>query len=865
MSNFSIRVYLDYTTYPPKNPKILDLLKNGKIKFESLNQYLLDYILIHFDQMLTNEINTNPDVIRMPEFQEFLYSVVDYYHVKSESRKNINGMALGPNGEKQYDSTDPTTKYNPNIVDKITTAVNNDEINPKKYISDPSSISNIEDLLSYFKFFSPDDTGIINLITDFIIPMDDAWNNYLSAKANPRPTVMKNLYDKFHREFEEIRSITNDVIINGNYDTNCELIEQILKDSVNFLEDLSGTSYIEKNIIDATEDISAYYEKVSFKENDIKSALRPADGSVDLVPFNQIADDIKKSISSYSNMSSSNIIAEAYNRAPNKGATSINSLVYRLIKSLSRTKNVNSTKQIQKLMSTTIYEFQGDKLAEFLTEDKQKEISKEKDEQEQKYIDRITDLAWTEENAKTRLARYDKFYPKQPFLFGGKSPTNVGTGQKYKFDKKSTQKINITQSGGTAIDIKKLEDQQKISSDDYESFSNELKNLWTLIHKQNISYNENEKFYSIEYLNERNDFLIQMMNIILVYHFSINKNVGDQQKFFDQLDKKINKLKKNLTDMWDVTKSNIDSPTNNTIFNKLLGNATLTVSEIKDLVINAGLVPPSPIDIDNDITNNTTTAKLLSGLFGKYAPNINLIINNLSKIINQKKFDIETKTKTFNEMYERLYSFYSKMRTNSNDLQKAYRNTDWSATSMTTIEKFTGDVIEGNIKIGNNLITELIILIKNFNISVGYLDHIRTEIFKSKKRLNEFKTYMTELINEITSAQFSDQQKNILDQAYSSSFLEEAENINNKLKEIPNIFINNYAKPIANVVDNVIPHYIEKTNSDHLNDKIEKLNRAYFEYNILKDTIMRNNNSELQELEAKIQKTFNRSESNIST
>src|SRR5579862_5174416 len=85
----SIKVYRDYTTevLDPNNTEIIDE--------EKVSQYNMDYILVHFNEMIRREIKKNPNAFTNPYFQKFLQWVAEYSRILREARDSIPNFVRG--------------------------------------------------------------------------------------------------------------------------------------------------------------------------------------------------------------------------------------------------------------------------------------------------------------------------------------------------------------------------------------------------------------------------------------------------------------------------------------------------------------------------------------------------------------------------------------------------------------------------------------------------------------------------------------------------------------------------------------------------------------------------------------------------
>ena len=91
----------------------------------------------------------------------------------------------------------------------------------------------------------------------------------MSKSIEPNASITINTYQKLHEDFQKSMADINDQVMNGDYATRYNIIEQKISDTVNFLENLISASNTEENIINNTLDLSNYYERLVFGEPNV--------------------------------------------------------------------------------------------------------------------------------------------------------------------------------------------------------------------------------------------------------------------------------------------------------------------------------------------------------------------------------------------------------------------------------------------------------------------------------------------------------------------------------------------------------------------------------------------------------------------
>ena len=128
-----------------------------------------------------------------------------------------------------------------------------------------------------------------------------------------------------------------------------------------------------------------------------------------------------------------------------------------------------------------------------------------------------------------------------PIATGG---SVVVSGNKYRFSNKSNKKMTISQSGGRNIKIEKMMENSRNASRQINDTISSVDNISNLYSRQNELFYQNNNFVDIDNLNQKNELLIEMMNILNVYNWLIAERSRSHGKFFTELDDKINQSNK---------------------------------------------------------------------------------------------------------------------------------------------------------------------------------------------------------------------------------------------------------------------------------------------------------------------------------
>ncbi|AGF85194.1 hypothetical protein QJ854_gp588 [Moumouvirus goulette] len=822
MNTDTFNVYRDYTLPVLDQTNMVNITSN-------ISNYEADFLLIHFDQLLTREINNNPDIIFNPEFQQFMTYVSEYERVLSESK--TGQPVVGPfNGPTRIYMCENAHQYLPQDAILLKNLIKSGKMNPKIYYTNDQLrnfgfneryIGSCSENL--YKYFFP----------DVVIPTINSWNHFIDTRTSQNDLVddsgqANNLRNNFNKSFAQI----NDQIINGDYTTRYSIIERKIVDIIDMLDNLTAASNTEENIVQNSLAINNYYDKLKFNDKDIDVSLIIPKDTIDLVEREKISQQLQSSINKYSKMTSSKVLASTYNIPTNlQNITSIGNLASNLLKNLSSVSNINNPPQeLRDLMSSKIYRDQNDKVVVKYLDDKSlKKLVQDELNNQEKYLDLIDTSLYLDNYGNTvpkgtpgsgtsRVQRYSDYYPnKKISMMGGQKINST-----YNFDIGSQQTTTISQTGGRSINILTLLSQSESSRNDIDKINQNIQEINQLYKQQNDFYFDNKKFVNMQNLNQRNELLIEMINILNVYNFLINNTTINHEQFFNELDKKTNNFKK-LLDDYTKNLNLVSNSASNDIISRLLSNGIVTTSEIKNLLNTSGInLRVSPVSND-EMLNNANTVKILSSLVNKYGlRNMSSVSNDLSKIFNRNSFTSQNISPE--KLYQQLLSFYSTLRSLNTSLRTEYYNVRNSVYDMNSIKNLTGNILEDNIDTFNILSKEMIILIQNFSQNIQNLQDIRKQILFSKRRLDDFETFMKKTNFSLYS------KKNIMTDKH-TNFVKNVFNHNFPFPtDIYRQFITEYAEPLKNTVSNIGNYYNYQKDINDVQNRINDLREKYVNY-----------------------------------
>ncbi|XWV24804.1 kinesin-like protein [Tupanvirus deep ocean] len=819
---------------------------------DGLSHYQVDYILLYFDALMTQEMNRNPDVIYNVNFQEFMQWLMEFKRIVIEARNSplfeaVPPVQSGDTTPKKY-SCDTGHKFSEDITNQlkiaITVGVGGVRLNPRQYYTEAQ--------LATFGFPSPgfgyayyglcSQPETVRLYTEVIDKARESYEKYVNSLVPPDPQPIENILDKLHGQFTRSLAEINDQISNGDYRTRYDIIETKLRDTLGFLDDLTAATNTEINIVQHSTNVEDFYENVDFNEKDIDPALVIPKDTIDLVERKQIKKELNTAISKYSKMASAKVLANTYNIATGiKAVANVAALGTNLLNTLTKGTNIqNPSQELLDLMQTKIYvDPSGNKTAEYLDAAGLETLKNRQLRQQKEYLDRITtnvDEVYNGVTGKGRTSRYDVYKHieyRDITLAGGNPKKKNKNKETYMFKEKTTQRITPVQTGGVDINVERLIGDGGISKNRIDDLENQINTVNELYDTQNKAYFENEDFLSLDNLQQKNEFLIEMMNLFILHNFLIGEKSAEHSRFFSEIKTKMSDFRKNLSNIWDVMKAKIDTGSvDSAVIDRLLANGTVTISEIQTLLTSIGLNPSSAtVDID-EIINNADRLKLLDALGDRYGgvTNISMIANDLYRILNTKVAPATDKSKSLDELYSGLYKYYSTLKSLNSSLMAQYRSLDESTLDMEKLRQFSGDVIESNLTTTNTFIRVLISVLQNFTIKINSLKDIRLESRASKRRLNDFETYVKEskfqlrTYDKMLTARHGDIVQN--NSVYQSGF--DADYI----IDFYDNYVTNYLTKMVGASANVVKYFSYDKDLRYVNEKKYTLEKNQIEFDV---------------------------------
>lgn len=726
-------------------------------KTKGISNYQIDFLINYFDALFDKQIQKDPDVIFNEYFQDFMQWIAELKRVVTESRASPTQEAIPPIQTKH---TSPEKfacpkidkhKWLPSLPAELAALIKAKTLDPLIY-KDQAELQALGLPSNYWD--SCRRKEIKHLFFDVIAPTIQSYDSYTTSLAASTETSSSTspAITAFRNRIDFTLSEINDYISNGDYDTRYRLIRENFTGTAEYIGYIISILGTELNIIEHGVNREIYIDRPKFYDSDIDpQALDIPKDKDDLVSRADITADLNKAIASYADTTGSNVIASTYSIAPSQGRiVNVSALTKSLLGSLSSSGNITNPQQsLLNLMQTKIYkDSQGVKKAEYLTPDKQLDLTKELRAAQNKYIGLInTDKEVKDaagEAGYSRMYRYDRAYPGETVKVGGAKTRAAKPPSYYDYYMQTGPTVTTTQSGGEDIKIASLSAENDVTQ---KGTAELVKAINTI--DQNYQQRKTEYFDSaavtIANLEQRNDYFVSMMNSMILHMFVVKDQVDRSSTFLTKLTSLSDKIDTVLKDMWDDDMARLKPAVNSALLLKYTSGASTTVSEITELFTSIGLDPSYAKPISTDpVTNIPGPHNLLSAYAREFgAGNIALIASSLRNVFRATKPIFKTGL-TKDQLQKRLTTYSNSLRTLTSSLESEYANTETTFKNMATYRNLIGSNIESNLKAANSYITEMLAVLEDFSTKTDFIEDISSSMSITKNRFTDFEIFVKE-------------------------------------------------------------------------------------------------------------------------
>ena len=861
----TVDTYDDYTQSKLNNVKKLIFPADASL-------YHFDYVLTHFDEMMRRELEQNNKANFDSNFQKFVQWVSEYKRILVESRKNLidtgSGDALepykkilippqsGPRILKQYTSINPIFLYTNDIRLQLENAIENgikyptgiyEKFNYKIYKNDWLT-NNYDINKTYYEIpvLGSVDLGFNNFIHDVLTNVNQSWNFYETNRPIQKPDVKSNdvnIANKISRTMNYALSDINNQIKNSNYKNRYNIVEKVTNDNISYLKQLVSLSNTSANIVENIPDIEEYYEKLLFNNSDVDTSLKIPTDTDDIINVNEIEKIQTVKNTKYEEIGES-AIENTFNMPSSSNqqqsnATTLNNL-YEDITNISTIDNPN--KQTLNIAMTKIYKKNGVNTAEYLSPSNLKAQNQKELSDQNMYLKSIS------KGAESRLSRYKNAYPLSKVSRGGFGSKQQNSKQQNSKQQNSTQKISISHSGGHQINIEELvggvgtsneliNELIKNSKRSKNTIDDSKKVLNKIIqdHKtQDIMIFDNEEYLDVGNLQQRNEFLIEMMNIVILHYFLIGEKAEKQEDFFNEMKIKIADFKTTLTNIWTILKSRIPISNFDTdLLAKKTAQGLITQDQITNLLVSNGLNPIIKNAGIDEIADRAYTVNIVDSLIEKHGlKNMGIIANDLEKIMSINTVTNIDKGVAMEDLHKGLFEYYKNIESLNKSLLHEYQSIDATAYNMDTVKNLIGKIIEANIITVIEYTNQIIIRLRNTDINIDVLQLVRKEKSKSKNRIGKFDSYMKDINYELSSKKLIDPKLDIshIEHIDHSKFMVFVLSMHKK-------YINQYVEPLALVSSTIIPYYSYQKDINNTTKNMYIYSKTHYELWVINTSI----------------------------
>lgn len=749
-------------------------INRGIIKINPASHYKIDYIVNSYEIFIAAELKTinriSDDAFN--KFSIFLKSVSDLVKNIATARLNstddfassapafnyLNGMKLNGselksiysvimNGYVYYNN--PADQYNPaylnspgiNIIDTSTIPYNyGNNINRGAYNF-------------YFRDFPSAFFGNPRIFTA-IDDIEKQRSEYLYSKDSMPEDNLQNMASTLKTEFDTTMSQINNAIVTDQYSGRYEVIEKLLNDMPLYIDKSIAANFTESHIIFNMVDPSNFYEELMFKEEDILPALQIPRDTVDVALYKDIGiNSIKTNV--MGNTTVDDIRTALGMTKSTTGTTNVGKTINELVNTINKNNNIDATDNTLKLMYGTIFEEDGKKVAKYLNPEERAARTLKIQNEQQEFINKIINAPYGRYAVyKTPPDTYpavprpvidtDRGYPalnKVPIAKGYPLIKYQTGGNEYNYAySNNSQVVSCNQTGGMVIDL--AEYQQKVSQDanDYTDIQRALKTIYDSENMQNELFFNNNEVFDLQNIEQRNEYLIEMMNVLIISRFLINNQDKNSNNFDKELQQKYNDFKNNLRNIWKTMSSDVNMPERDGYLQNLISQGYLSISQFQDFFKNNGLEIKSVV-YPNDMTlNKLSNINKITAMIDDYGiGNLRKNLDNILKINTDNAGN-----KNIADSYQDLYSFYTELRDLKKNMANADKNVYNLANHINEITQQIGEIINRNISVGNAYISNILLSLTEYDLKIKTYNKIKDKISNAKRRSNDFKIYLNQ-------------------------------------------------------------------------------------------------------------------------
>ena len=861
-------------------------------EIQPVSHYKTDYIVTHYEYLIKKELD-NQQVTEDDNFKDFISKVSDLSKNIARAREENDSDYAVPAGTKSdddgtdvnykdnisksdagggqsmkaemtniapdllrqyqyYDPSDPDGKFIGTFI-YIPTA---GYPAGKRFVEvtggvvhfGPPDNPNMFDF--YFKDFPLSITGSARKITTDIDEIEASWKKYDDNKNIGRPGAQE-LYD-IKTKFNETMIAVNNAITNKGYAGRYEVIEKLLNDIPYHIDNAASANFTEANIWMNMPDASHLYENLNFRTEDISGALPkgvPSD-SVDVILLKNIKDDITKLAQSTPQGTTIEDLKFGLRmRAKTVSRSDTGQIINRLIEERNKANMVPASQNTLKLMYGTIFDDDGVKKSEYLDPAQRVARTNKIRAAQNIYIQRIMGPTGRYERYESVGAPpYDTtpIFPQSPpiippeappgypvvkFQEGGRKPR----ANKYRIKKRSTQIISNIQAGGAMTDFADYATKIKKESEDIISLRNSLNELNGSMKRQEQTFFENREILDTSNVEQRNEYLLEMMNVLLITRFLITDRNRTTGEFTTELETRMKDFRKNLTSIWSIMSKRIDTIEANTSLRDLLARGNVQVSQFQDFFRQSGLNVNAVTYEDDILLNAMPYINTITALRDRYAIDdvaeiLKSLLSTGVSITGRETGDLTNMYTDLNKYYTLLQNFRTSLRSSTDILIDTSINLD-------EITGAIGEILNRNLLLANTFARNVVATLNNYDLKIGIYRRISRKMNTTKGRLQELEIYLDQMNHVINNFSImgeggSSQLKKDLDDTFTG------DDFKGNLK-IARYYVDyrDYIKKSRESSQRFTPYISSSERLLSLNQKIKTISDRLERFNVLSDIV----------------------------
>ena len=743
----TVQVYDDYT-----NP-------TNMINISPTTNYKIDYIMRHYNYFIKYAISKNPNILNNSDFQNFMLAITELQKKVIRSR-NLNDDDFVCTGSGYGFFKIPGEQLYLDQLEAWSSIMLNKYVEQSNFRGLPlvNNFFTNNPIIAYYRYFGmridghTDDSGWpVILSIKFIEELRARIEAVLVAVPEQINSKLSDVYinNLFRKKMQQI----NNNIENADYRDTMQLIKDLFNMSLDSIDRMKSAVGTESNIIRNMVDLEQFYEGLRFESSDLDSAVILPDSRVDLYKREDLLNERLRDLSQGSGTDMRTIAASLGRNLGNGDFANLSSTINDLITTLENANILNVNDEGLKTLKygTVGQDASGKRFAKFMNNtDRDAWIAAKKAAQDI-YTDRIVNLPYSRKNV------YKVYYPYEKVHAGGSN---------YNTDLES-QQLRL------------------------ENLETELNNARTSFEQQESDFFQNMNVLDLQLLNQRNEFLIEMMNILKMIKLMILFDDGSSQTELAKLGISMDTFREKLNEMWQLMENRIPFVNDGSSLQDFFADGSLTTHDFHLFFskLSVGVIPKThPTNPQLNILWWTNTIEALNE---KYK-NIGTSADILRRIADAPP-DPTTmaSAKSNTDIYNEMYSAYYNLRDLKNKIMSYRYNITDRIENYNALKKEIGEIVNRNISLGTTALSEMTKSLSLFDTKSTILNDLHEELSMRRKRNDDFSMQLKRSKNTVDkySEINKDELTEFLTNENNNLFLSNENNANTNPFDVNEIYI----------------------------------------------------------------------------